>query len=559
VSSVVNVRDQRIIFALATYASLRQLSLFILIASLNLTLEAQQPVFRSGVKLVETTVVVHDRSDKPVADLTASDFRIFEDGKEQKIEFFAVDGAPSADKSVRSFPLPANVFTNRIEQRTGGGVTVILFDRLNSTFDDQKRARDQILNYLAKLQPGDRVALYVLESDAITVLHDFTSDTARLIAAAKKYAGTTSIELDRSQEEKQSMPSTGLADVDAETDAWLQHTMEVVQEAYLRRRVQLTTDAIEGIANHLAGTPGRKNLIWVSGAFPFVIPDPLMGPQVMSQPVNRATRAVNAADIAIYPVDIRGLMGAFVNPATVSATTERSARPISGQQAGQQFTSLATVAPSQDTMRDFAAKTGGRVFVNTNAIGDAVRRAMDDSRIAYVLGYYAPRTDDKFHEINVKVNRGGLDVRHRKGYLALSPPKPADAKTRLTALDRIMQSPVAASSVELMAQVDLSTTDEASVRIRIHPDSLTWVQQKDVREGAIDIVIAQSEPDGKYYKVKETTVNLSADAERYQAMQAEGFTLSSTVKLRPAAYRLHVIVSDVASQAVGSLIIPLSR
>jgi VWFA-related protein len=520
---------------------------------------AQQPSFRSGVKLVEATVVVHDRSGQPVADLKASDFRIFEDGKEQKIEFFAVDGAVSTDQSVRSFPLPPNVFTNRAEPRTGGGVTVILFDRLNSTFEDQKRARDQILNYIVKLQAGDRVAFYVLESDAITVLHDFTSDTARLIAAVKKYVGTTSIELDRSQEEKQTMPSTGIASVDAETEAWLQHTMEVVQEAYLRRRAQLTTDALEGIANHLAGTPGRKSLIWVSGAFPFVIPDPLMGPQVMSQPVNRATRAVNAADIAIYPVDIRGLMGAFVNPATVSATVERSARPVSGQQAGQQFTSLATVAPNQDSMRDVAAKTGGRVFVNTNAIGDAVRRAMDDSRVSYVLGYYAPRTDDKFHEIDVKVNRGGLDVRHRKGYLALSPPTPADAKARLIALDRVMQSPVAASSVELMAQVDRTAEDEAAIRIRIHPDSLTWVQQKDVREGAIDIVIAQSEPDGKFYKVKETTVNLSADAERYQTMQAEGFTLSSTVKLRPAAYRLHVIVSDVASRAVGSLIVPLQR
>ena len=110
-----------------------------------------------------------------------------------------------------------------------------------------------------------------------------------------------------------------------------------------------------------------------------------------------------------------------------------------------------------------------------------------------------------------------------------------------------------------MAQFDRTAADEATLIVRVDPESLSWEQQKDIREGAIDIVIAQSDPDGRYFKVKETTVNLTADADRYKQMVAEGFTLSSVVKLQPTANRLHVIVSDVASQAVGSLIIPLSR
>ena len=52
-----------------------------------------------------------------------------------------------------------------------------------------------------------------------------------------------------------------------------------------------------------------------------------------------------------------------------------------------------------------------------------IRRAIDDSRVSYVLGYYSPRPegDDRFRKIEVKVNRSGVDVRHRKGYLALRP------------------------------------------------------------------------------------------------------------------------------------------
>ncbi len=92
---------------------------------------------------------------------------------------------------------------------------------------------------------------------------------------------------------------------------------------------------------------------------------------------------------------------------------------------------------------------------------------------------------------------------------------------------------------------------DGTVVVRIDPTALSWEQKKDVREAAIDVVIAQSQPDGKYFTIKETTVNLTADPERYKQMVEDGLTLSSNFTAVPDAYRLHVVVSDVGSQAVG--------
>jgi hypothetical protein len=222
---------------------------------------------------------------------------------------------------------------------------------------------------------------------------------------------------------------------------------------------------------------------------------------------------------------------------------------------------MATTHPVQDTMRTIAENTGGRVFVNSNAIGDGIRRAIDDSRVSYVIGYYSPRAegDGRFHNIDVKVNRGGLDVRHRKGYLALPNVPARDSKARLTALERVLQSPIEASTIELTAEIDRKAADRATVIVRVDPSVLTWTANKDVRDAAMDVVIAQSTPDGKYFKIKETTVSLTADAQRYKAMVEDGLTLSSEFTPRAEAYRLHVVVSDVASQAIGSLIIPLKK
>lgn len=527
--------------------------------ALGANLLAQQPVFRGGVKLIETTVVVHDRKGEPVADLKASDFKIFEDGKEQKIEFFAIEGGVARDRSVQSFPLPQNVFSNRPEQKNGGGVTVLLLDRLNSTAPDLSIAKEQVIKLLAKANPDDRIALYALEGDTITVLHDFTTDTRRLTAILNRHLGNTDVRV-AALEDKTEFAKTGIAALDEDTAAWLERGAVILAENLLAQRGRVTLDALEGIANHLAGIPGRKNLIWISASFPMVIPAYLGAPIILDKEVNRATRALNTADVAIYPVDVRGLMGAFANVTTVTATTERTtSRGVAAPPVG--FNQINSVQGNQDAMRAVADATGGRVFLNTNAIGDSIQKAMSDARVSYVLGYYAPRAaaDNKSHVIDVKVARQGVDVRHRKGYLSLPPPQYADAKTRRDALNRIMQSPVPASGLALMAQYDRSSDTDAEVVVQINPESLTWNQKGEIREGAVDIVIAQSEPDGKYYKVKETTVNLTADPERYQQMLTDGLTMSSSVKLRPAAYRLHVVVSDVASQAVGSLIIPVKE
>ena len=527
------------------------------LSSEALAKEEQQPTFRSSVRLVNVTVVAHDSAGKPVTNLTASDFQVFEDGKQQQIEVFAIETdrpvqTASAAAPALSLAPPPNLFTNRKQTREGGGVTVVLFDRLNSSFEDQKFARDQIVRMLAKAQPRDRIALYVLESDVVNVLHDFTSDASRLIAVLNKYLGTTSIELAGSDERPADFARSGIASFDADTEAWLTHAAGLVSEQYLRRRGELTTSALEGIANHLAGIPGRKNLVWVSGAFPFVIPQANSAPKVMNVEVNRATRAINSADVAVYPVDIRGLMPAL-NPTTATATITK------GATASPVFTTMATTHPNQDTMRTIAEATGGRAYLNTNAIGEAIRRAIDDSRVAYVLGYRSsrPDNDNRFRNITVKVNRNGVELRHRKGYLAA--PAPArDSRARLDALQRVLVSPIEASSVALTAEISRIGKD-GTVVVRIDPALLTWEQKKDVREAAIDVVIAQSVPDGKYFTIKETTVNLTADPERYKQMLEDGLTLSSNFTAVPAAYRLHVVVSDVASQAVGSLIIPLQR
>lgn len=143
--------------------------------------------FKSTTRLIQVSVVVHDGRRRPIADLKAEDFEIIEDGQPQPVSVFSVRGQAPSDAAVEA----SGVFTNRLQSPTAGGVVAIVFDRLNTSFGEQTRARAHIIKYLGQVRPEDRVALFVLGNDGMRVLHDFSKDAGSLLRAINRAQATT--------------------------------------------------------------------------------------------------------------------------------------------------------------------------------------------------------------------------------------------------------------------------------------------------------------------------------------------------------------------------------
>src|SRR5262249_23951721 len=206
-------------------------------------------------------------------------------------------------------------------------------------------------------------------------------------------------------------------------DMGLQGVAEAEQRAadfFTTNRVVNTLTAFEAIAHHLSGIPGRKSLVWVSGGIPLQIGFDEMPEAggtfsnrdrgVFTPEMDAAARALNESGIAVYPVDARGL----VSPVAFSSTARRV--PPRMPTIGQANANI-------DTMNELAERTGGRAAFNTNDLARAIRRAVDDGRVTYTLGYYSTdaKQDGRFRDIKVTVDRPGAAVRARKGYFALRP------------------------------------------------------------------------------------------------------------------------------------------
>ena len=151
-----------------------------------------------------------------------------------------------------------------------------MVDALNTPFKDQAYLRQQLVKYLAKIEPRRNVAIYTLGT-RLRLIQDFTSDPELLQAALKKVTGQSSMFNAEKQNFEDEFPGLDPDSSDQSIAQMSQQLKEFEdeQEAFQRDvQVRLTLEAMKELAHNVAGYPGRKNLVWLSGSFPLtVFPD----------------------------------------------------------------------------------------------------------------------------------------------------------------------------------------------------------------------------------------------------------------------------------------------
>lgn len=515
----------------------------------------ESPSFPVTTRLVQISVIVQDKDGQPVRGLTRDDFRLLENGKEQPIDLFVEEVAAAAPRlaSPGAAPGEPSVTFSNLGEGPAVGVCVILVDRLNTRWDDQLQARDQVVKLLRQAGSEDPIALYLLDAGGnVRVLHDFTSDTASLLRALERHRARVPTEVVAADEEP---IQTGK---DPELDAWLRETHDKENEDLARDRALYTTRALEAIARHLAGVRGRKNLVWISSGFPLTIGEGSIRLRSVTDEIRLATRALGEANVAVYPIDAGGLATSFL-----SAPVAR-AGPPSGPTTRTPFTPLGMRMPARDAMQLLAEETGGRAFYNTNDIAGAVRRSIEDTRVSYLLGYSPShgRWDGKFREVKVEVRRSGVEVRHRRGYLALAQPAGRDDGTsREQALRLTLRSPLPETGLGLTVQLQAAGPEapaETAVVLRIDPRGITLQKSGDRFLGTVDVLIGQGLPES-FIVDAYLTLNLKLTARQHEQVMREGIVVGRSITLRAGAHRISVAARDLPSGATGSVFIPADR
>jgi len=528
------------------------------------------PSIHVSTTLVEEDVTVVDSHGNPVHGLKQSDFTIFEEGKPQHISHFEEHATlPPADVA-KLPPMPKldpGVFTNFTAVPEQGPVNVILLDSLNTPLQSQAYVHAQLKSYIESMKPGTRVAIFAMSRE-LHLLQGFTSNPEILKAVMNSKKGTMQASqlLDNSVSGDLGPDSTlsdlysdggGNDPAFAQALAQIQQFEAEQQSFELQMRAQYTLDALNQLARYLSGLPGRKNLIWFSGSFPIdIMPDgdladPFAAMGDSEDEFRETVTLMARSHVAVFPIDARGLFVNGNNNAELSGA-KYAADPT---QVTKDISSFFNQTSSEhSTMLQMAEKTGGKAFINTNGLKDAVDQAIDFGSNYYSISYYPAKHnwDGNFHSISIKVTDPHLKLSYRIGYYADDPDGPPNkaAKPIFGAISATsVADPTETAHVkEMRAAMQFGAPQPTQIVMKVKVSLLGPGHEVKLADGNV----ADPKTKGPYQRY---AVDYAADARHVQFVpNADGTTFKATVEFAVLVYDDQgILINSISRTAVANV------
>jgi VWFA-related protein len=502
------------------------------------------PVFHAETRLVVVDVVVTDKHGQPVTDLKKEDFTLTEDGKPQQLKFFEAHIPEANPKALPKIELPPNQYTNFPLQKPSSSVNVVLFDTLNTPVADQMYARWQMIQFIKALPPGKPVALFSLGS-SLKMIAGFTTNSDDLVAAAEKVRPAVNpVELEPDTSGAlQAPPDPAGPSLGTSAEMTDELTRFAFEETAFRTgdRVQQTIDAFSQIANALSGYSGRKNLLWLSEAFPITLdPDALNGARLgtmrgYTEVLKQSAALLSSSQISVYPIDVRGVKNG--NALQINAF--------------------------YNTMDEIAKQTGGKAFYGTNDLKQAMEQSIERGSIYYTVAYVPENRNwnSDYRQIKVKFDRPGLKAEYRPGYFAIpDKAKPADEEhNRMVA--SMQPGPPEATMLLLRVQVLPSNTKKDTVEIDygVYAGDIAFAESGDqVKHAKLEFVAVAWDKKNASAGGTSQTMDLALKPATYQATLEHGIAAHIALPLKPGAYQLRLGVLDYGSGKIGTLDVPIT-
>ncbi len=592
------------------------------------------PVIRTETKVVLVDAVVTDKKGKYIRDLTAKDFKVWEDKQEQAITSFAFES--DANSPVHNQPQ----------------YMVLFFDNSTMNNGDQILARQAAIRFVDANAAPNRMIAVVDFGGTLRVAQNFTKDAVLL---KKVISGVKFSTVSPNPE----VASMGMPPISAaETD-------------FGARDLIL---AIRSLSKNLGTVPGRKTLVLLSAGFPLT---PLNTPELMPE-ITAAIDTCNKANVAIYPIDVRGLVadvgmatpptqsapgfrtrsagllsslfsgiagavsGATLQPASFSSdfmgqrggggsgggigggsggvggggggrgggstgggtgggtSGGRGSGGTGGGTGSGRGTGSGTgsggsrgtgggstnnansynnplnplnqprmivptfpnsAATNQQILYMLAAGTGGFVIVNSNDLLAGMQKIASEQNEYYLIGYRPPDSEEgSCHQLHVKVDQSGLNVRARSGYCNVRPQdmlagNPVEKTLEARAAGG--ENGTLGGAMQLPFFYTGANTARVNIAMDIPTGQLKFEKEKGKLHCALNVLGLALRADGQTAARFSDTLDLEVkDKKELEAFRERPLHYENQFDIASGTYRLRVAFSS-ASDSFGKLELPL--
>lgn len=461
---------------------------------------------RSETRVVLVDAIAVDKKGKFIRDLTQKDFRIWEDGKEQKIGSFYLESSGVNP------------------ERPNKHYIAMLFDA-SAGQAGQIAARQEATRFVDGFASPDRymaVTSYNPNGE-LHVAQNFTTDRDQLKRAlSQAQAGSPGAS---------HIPTAPGGGAGALARGGANIAREVDTSTYRN-----LLSSLRNLVNSLATIRGRNALIFFANGLPLS--------SELAPDLQLIINAANKANVAIYTVGRppAGGAGTASIGASASSTGYRTQMPAD---------------EDQNLTRGLAEGTGGIAFLTTNDLAESLGKVAREQDEYYLLTY-TPTVDSaegSCHELRVKADRRDLEVRARKGYCTS---KPADALSGKPAGKDLEARAAGAAAGNMTAKMQIpwfySGPNVARVNLAMEmtPSAVKFQKEKGRFQGEFDLAGVAYRQDGGVAARISDAVKLEFDSQQQvDAFVKAPYHYQNQFDIAPGKYTFRLAFSSDNSGAHG--------
>jgi VWFA-related protein len=447
--------------------------------------QSAQPTFRSTVDLLTIDISVRDKSGQPVTDLQPSDFTVTIDGRPRKVVsvvFYKADTAARARLSGGAAPTPQYTANDRTQP---GRVIVFALDAETIRGDQERALFDTVSRMVEVLSPGDAVGTVEIPGPSSGV----TRDHRPVVEGLKRFRGRAPAEMEKIAAGRD--PALMAATERAHSQQLLMNLATVVRE--------------------MGKVRAPRSLILISGGRTFDL-------ELLAQ-YKELARAAAEARVTLYTV--------FLDPVGYDVSRGLTRPEVADDPALSE--GLATMA----------SMTGGMFFSGIARAAGVFDRIQSEVTSFYQLALESSPADadGKQHDVKVKVNRTGLDVRAPAHVAIAKPPKSAPLRDLLA---EALQEPTDVPDVPLAVSTYSTHAAGGAIQVLLSAEI-----------GAPDAAAPAEWGFAVSQRGKDAVIRRG----RIPAGSARPHMVSTTMELPPGDYRLRTAAVD-AEGRVGVLETP---
>ncbi len=549
----------------ATRAGAFAFASHLLVCGLLIAQETQpQDVYAEtvNVEIVNIEVYVTDKQGNPVTNLDAEDFELFADGKPVPVSnFYRVSSEIAGAESGVEMPVqpaetqadPADALVKPADDEKPADQrlhVVIYVDNFNLTPFKRNRVLTELRTFLRDfLSPDDRVMLATYDRE-LNLRHPFTATPANISRALIEIEDISAQRIHRDRERVDLFAI--LEDATTVTEA-LMHVRNYAGS--VRNDTHFTIDALRSIVDNLAGSRGRKAIIYVSEGLPMIAGEDMFY-QVnqkwreqlslneameydMSNRYRELANQANANRVSFYTIDARGLT--VLSQGTVDSD-------VKGQAGERTFVDSVQNSNLQSTVQMLAERTGGRAIINTNKYLPDLKKVALDFTNFYSLGYALPDVGDgRYHSIDVKLKdrelRRRYNVRHRDGFRSKTVETRMHDGT-LSALNLDLQDNPIGARLEFGRPQPAGNLFKVPMRIRLPLPALALIPQNGAQRGRVKVWFAAKDEKDELSDVVQVEIPIDIPEDAWESVKSKDYLFNLELDMEPGYHDVAIGIRD---------------